>query len=306
MSRKHKKKLIRIIIAAVLLVTVALLPLDGEYKLFLYLIPYFVIGYDVLWGALRNIFHGQMFDEQFLMALATVGAYALKDYKEAVAVMLFYQVGELFQGIAVGKSRKSIASLMDIKPDTATVLRNGEEFKISPDGVQKGETLVVRPGEKIPLDGTVLTGNTTVNTAALTGESLPRDVAAGDKVVSGSVNLTGVITVRAESPYAESTVAKILDLVENSSAKKAKTENFITRFAKYYTPCVCIGAVLLALVPPLITGGEWKEWITRALTFLVVSCPCALVISVPLSFFGGIGGASRRGILVKGATYMEV
>ena len=306
MSRKHKKKLIRIIIAAVLLVTVALLPLDGEYKLFLYLIPYFVIGYDVMWGALRNIFHGQMFDEQFLMALATVGAYALKDYKEAVAVMLFYQVGELFQGIAVGKSRKSIASLMDIKPDTATVLRNGEELKISPDGVQKGETLVVRPGEKIPLDGTVLTGSTTVNTAALTGESLPRDVAAGDKVVSGSVNLTGVITVRAESPYAESTVAKILDLVENSSAKKAKTENFITRFAKYYTPCVCIGAVLLALVPPLITGGEWKEWITRALTFLVVSCPCALVISVPLSFFGGIGGASRRGILVKGANYMEV
>ena len=305
MSRKHKKKLIRIIIAAVLLVAVTLLPASNIIKLFLYLIPYLVIGWDVVLSAVRNIIHGQVFDEQFLMALATIGAFGTGEYKEAVAVMLFYQIGELFQGIAVGKSRKSIASLMDIRPDSAVVIRNGEEIKVSPEEVEKGETIIVRPGEKIPLDGVVLSGSTTVNTAALTGESLPRDVETGGKVVSGSVNLTGVITVKTESLYAESTVAKILDLVENSSAKKAKTENFITKFAKYYTPCVVISALLLAFVPPLITG-EWGKWIQRALIFLVVSCPCALVISVPLSFFGGIGGASKRGVLVKGANYIEV
>lgn len=305
MSRKHKKKLIRIIIAAVLLVAVTFLPASNIIKLFLYLIPYLVIGWDVVLSAVRNIIHGQVFDEQFLMALATIGAFGTGEYKEAVAVMLFYQIGELFQGIAVGKSRKSIASLMDIRPDSAVVIRNGEEIKVSPEEVEKGETIIVRPGEKIPLDGVVLSGSTTVNTAALTGESLPRDVETGGKVVSGSVNLTGVITVKTESLYAESTVAKILDLVENSSAKKAKTENFITKFAKYYTPCVVISALLLAFVPPLIMG-EWGKWIQRALIFLVVSCPCALVISVPLSFFGGIGGASKRGVLVKGANYIEV
>lgn len=305
MSRKHKKKLIRIIVASVLLVAVAILPFNNFIKLFLYLIPYLVIGWDVVWAAIRNIIHGQVFDEQFLMALATIGAFGTGEYKEAVAVMLFYQIGELFQGIAVGKSRKSIASLMDIRPDSAVVIRNGEEIKVSPEEVEKGETIIVRPGEKIPLDGTVLSGSTTVNTAALTGESLPRDVETGGKVVSGSVNLTGVITVKTESLYAESTVAKILDLVENSSAKKAKTENFITKFAKYYTPCVVISALLLAFVPPLIVG-EWGKWIQRALIFLVVSCPCALVISVPLSFFGGIGGASKRGVLIKGANYIEV
>lgn len=304
MSRKQKKKLIRIIVAAVLLVIISFLPFNNITMLFLYIIPYLTVGWDVVFSAVRNIIHGQLFDEQFLMALATVGAFGSGEYREAVAVMLFYQIGELFQGIAVGKSRKSIASLMNIRPDSAVVIRDGKEIKVSPEEVQKGETVIVRPGEKIPLDGTVLTGNTTVNTAALTGESLPRDIETGEKVISGSVNLTGVITVKTESLYAESTVAKILDLVENSSAKKAKTENFITRFAKYYTPCVVAAALVLAFVPPLISGN-FGEWIQRALIFLVVSCPCALVISVPLSFFGGIGGASKRGILVKGSNYME-
>lgn len=305
MSRKQKKKLIRIIVAAVLLVVISFLSFDNIIMLFLYIVPYLVVGWDVVFSAVRNIIHGQLFDEQFLMALATIGAFGSGEYREAVAVMLFYQIGELFQGIAVGKSRKSIASLMDIRPDSAVVIRDGAEIKVSPEEVQKGETIIVRPGEKIPLDGTVLTGSTTVNTAALTGESLPRDIEAGGKVISGSVNLTGVITVKTESLYAESTVAKILDLVENSSAKKAKTENFITRFAKYYTPCVVAAALALAFIPPLIVGN-FGEWIQRALIFLVVSCPCALVISVPLSFFGGIGGASRKGILVKGSNYMEV
>lgn len=304
MTRKQKKKLIRIIVAAVLLVTVSFLRFDNIIMLLLYIIPYLVVGWDVVFSALRNIAHGQVFDEQFLMALATVGAFGTGEYREAVAVMLFYQIGELFQGIAVGKSRKSIASLMDIRPDSAVVIRDGTEIKVSPEEVQKGETIIVRPGEKIPLDGTVLTGSTTVNTAALTGESLPHDITEGSKVISGSVNLTGVITVKTESLYSESTVAKILDLVENSSAKKAKTENFITRFAKYYTPCVVAAALALAFIPPLIVGN-FGEWIQRALIFLVVSCPCALVISVPLSFFGGIGGASKRGILVKGSNYME-
>ena len=306
MSRKHKKRLARIIIAAVTLAVIAILPIPDKIKAVLFLLPYLIVGWDVLWSAVRNIVHGQVFDENFLMSLATVGAYALGDYVEAAAVMLFYQVGELFQSIAVGKSRKSIAALMDIRPDSATVLRNGEELKVSPEEVQKGETVIVRAGEKIPLDGIVLEGETSVNTAALTGESLPRDIRTGDRVVSGSVNLSGVITVKTESLYRDSTVAKILDLVENSSAKKAKTENFITRFARYYTPCVVAAAVLLAVLPPLISGGGWTDWLQRALIFLVVSCPCALVISVPLSFFGGIGGASRRGILIKGANYTEV
>ncbi|MGN0451421.1 MAG: heavy metal translocating P-type ATPase [Acutalibacteraceae bacterium] len=306
MSRKHKKRLARIIIAAVTLAVIAILPIEDKIKAVLFLFPYLIVGWDVLWSAVKNIVHGQVFDENFLMSLATVGAYALGDYVEAAAVMLFYQVGELFQSIAVGKSRKSIAALMDIRPDSATVLRNGEELKVSPEEVQKGETVIVRAGEKIPLDGIVLEGETSVNTAALTGESLPRDVSAGDRVVSGAVNLSGVITVKTESVYRDSTVAKILDLVENSSAKKAKTENFITRFARYYTPCVVTAAVLLAVLPPLISGGGWTDWLQRALIFLVVSCPCALVISVPLSFFGGIGGASKRGILIKGANYTEV
>ena len=306
MSRKHKKRLARIIIAAAALAVIVLLPVNDMIKAVLFLLPYLIVGWDVLWSAARNIAHGQVFDENFLMSLATVGAYALGDYVEAAAVMLFYQIGELFQSIAVGKSRKSIAALMDIRPDSAVVLRNGEEIKVSPEEVQKGETVIVRAGEKIPLDGIVLEGETSVNTAALTGESLPRDIQAGDRVVSGSVNLSGVITVKTESVYSDSTVAKILDLVENSSAKKAKTENFITRFAKYYTPCVVASAVLLAVLPPLMSGGGWAEWLQRALIFLVVSCPCALVISVPLSFFGGIGGASKRGILIKGANYTEV
>lgn len=306
MSRKHKKRLARIIIAAAALAVIVLLPVNEKIKALLYLLPYFIVGWDVLWSAVRNIAHGQVFDENFLMSLATVGAFALGDCLEAVAVMLFYQVGELFQGIAVGKSRKSIAALMDIRPDSAVVLRDGKEITVSPEEVQKGETVIVRAGEKIPLDGIVLEGESSVNTAALTGESLPRDIKAGDRVVSGSVNLSGVITLKTESIYRDSTVAKILDLVENSSSKKAKTENFITRFAKYYTPLVVAAAVILAILPPLVSGGGWAQWLQRALIFLVVSCPCALVISVPLSFFGGIGGASRRGILIKGANYTEV
>lgn len=306
MSRKHKKRLARIIIAAAALVVISFLPVEDKIKSVLFLFPYLVVGWDVLWSAVRNIARGQVFDENFLMSLATVGAYALGDYIEASAVMLFYQIGELFQSIAVGKSRKSIAALMDIRPDSATVLRGGEEIAVSPEEVGKGETIIVKAGEKIPLDGIILEGETSVNTAALTGESLPRDLSAGDRVVSGSVNLSGVITVKTESIYLDSTVAKILDLVQNSSAKKAKTENFITRFAKYYTPCVVAAAVILAVLPPLISGGGWSQWFQRALIFLVVSCPCALVISVPLSFFGGIGGASKRGILIKGANYTEV
>ena len=305
MSRKHKKRLARILIAALLLAIIIILPINEKIKTVLYLLPYFIVGWDVLWKAVRNIAHGQVFDENFLMSLATVGAFILGDYIEATAVMLFYQIGELFQSIAVGKSRKSIAALMDIRPDSATVLRDGKEITLSPEEVQKGERVLVRAGEKIPLDGIVLEGNTTVNTAALTGESLPRDISAGDRVVSGSVNLSGVITVKTESLYRDSTVAKILDLVENSTAKKAKTENFITRFARLYTPLVVAAAVLLAVLPPLISGGGWADWLQRALIFLVVSCPCALVISVPLSFFGGIGGASKRGILIKGANYIE-
>ena len=305
MSRKQKRTLARILIAAVLAAGAWLAPLDGVWKLAAFAVPYLVIGYDVLWGSLRNILHGQVFDEMFLMSVATLGAFAIGEYPEAAAVMLFYQVGELFQGIAVGKSRRSIAALMDIRPDHAVVLRGKEEVTLPPDEVQLGEILMIRPGDRVPLDGEIIEGSTTVNTSALTGESLPVDKSAGDKVVSGSVNLTGVVRVRVESIYAESTVARILELVERAAEKKARAENFITRFAKYYTPCVVIGAVLLALLPPLLNLGEWNIWIERALIFLVISCPCALVISIPLSFFAGIGGASNAGVLVKGSNYLE-
>lgn len=305
MSKKQKRILIRILIAAALTAGAWLAPLDGAWKAAAFAAPYLVIGYDVLWGSLRNILHGQVFDEMFLMSVATLGAFAIGEYPEAAAVMLFYQIGELFQSVAVGKSRRSIAALMDIRPDHAVVLRDGAEVTLPPDEVQLGETLLVRPGDRVPLDGEILEGRTTLNTAALTGESLPVDKSAGDKVVSGSVNLSGVIRVRVESVYAESTVARILELVESASEKKARAEKFITRFAKYYTPCVVFGALLLALLPPLAGLGEWNVWIERALIFLVISCPCALVISVPLTFFGGIGGASREGILIKGANDLE-
>lgn len=270
-----------------------------------YIVSYAVIGWDVLWRAVRNICHGQVFDENFLMTLATVGAFLTGEYREAVAVMLFYQVGELFQSYAVGKSRKSIASLMDIRPDSANVEREGQLVEVDPEEVAVGDVIVVKPGERIPIDGVVLEGESSIDTAALTGESCPRDVVPGDDVVSGCVNRTGLLRVRTTKAFGESTVARILEMVENSSAKKAKAENFITRFARWYTPSVVIAAVLLAILPPLAMGGNWQEWLHRALIFLVISCPCALVISVPLSFFGGIGGASRQGILVKGANYLE-
>lgn len=305
MSRKQKKILIRIALSAILCLVAWALPVSGLWRLIVFAVPYLVIGYDVLWSAIRNILHGQIFDEKFLMTIATVGAFAIGDYPEAAAVMIFYQVGELFQSLAVGKSRKSIAALMDIRPDYAVVLRGEEKEKVSPEEVQLGETILVRPGEKIPLDGEIIDGSTTVNTAALTGESLPVDCSVGDRVISGSINLSGVIQVRTTSVYAESTVAKILELVENASEKKARVENFITRFAQWYTPCVVVSAVLLALVPPLFFAQAWSVWINRALIFLVVSCPCALVVSVPLSFFGGIGGASRAGVLIKGSNYLE-
>lgn len=313
LTKKQKKTLIRIIIAfAILVVDVAvtkLLNIEGVLKLVLFLIPYVIVGYDVLRTAAINIVHGQVFDEKFLMTVATLGAVLTGEYPEATAVMLFYQVGELFQSIAVGRSRKSIAKLMDIRPDYAVVLRDGEELTVSPDNVEVGEIIVVKPGEKIPLDGNIVEGATSVNTAALTGESMPVDKACGDMVISGSVNLTGVIKVKTTSNYGMSTVSKILELVENASEKKAKVEGFITRFARWYTPAVVIGALALAILPPLFTGitdgATWILWVKRALVFLVVSCPCALVVSVPLSFFGGIGGASKEGILIKGANSLE-
>ena len=271
----------------------------------LYLIPYGIIGWDVLWRAIRNIKNGQVFDENFLMSVATVGAFGCGEYPEAVAVMLFYQVGELFQSVAVDRSRKSISALMDIRPDYANMERNGELVQVDPEEVSVGDVIVVKAGERVPLDGTVLEGTSSLDTAALTGESLPRDVQAGDEVVSGCVNLTGVLHVKVNKPFGESTVAKILDLVENSSSKKAKAENFITKFARYYTPAVVFAALALAALPPLLGLGPWLMWVQRALNFLVVSCPCALVISIPLSFFGGIGGASKQGILVKGGNYLE-
>ncbi len=309
MTRKQKTMLFRIIIGAVLLIAAVLVPYDGPWRFLLFLPAYFTVGWDVLWRAVRNIAHGQVFDENFLMALATVGAFCTGffgegEYPEAVFVMLFYQVGELFQGYAVGKSRRSISSLMDLRPDYANLETGGEVEEVDPEDVSVGDIIVVKPGEKIPLDGTVIEGSSSLNTAALTGESMPRSVDVGESVPSGCVNLSGVLRVRVEKEFGESTVAKILDLVENASSKKARAENFITRFARYYTPAVVIGAVLLAVIPPLFMGG-WGAWIQRALTFLVVSCPCALVISVPLSFFGGIGGASRQGILIKGGNYME-
>lgn len=305
MTRKQKKTLIRILAAAALLAAAMLLPLEGLPRLAVFLVPYAVIGWDVLWRAVRNIAHGQVFDENFLMAIATIGAFCTGEYPEGAAVMLFYQVGELFQSYAVGRSRKSIASLMDIRPDYANIERGGELVRIDPSEAAAGDIIVVKPGERIPLDGVVLEGISAVDTAALTGEALPRDVSPGEDVISGCVNQTGLLRVQVTKAFGESTVSKILDLVENSSSKKAKAENFITRFARWYTPAVVVAAALLALLPPLFAGG-WMEWLHRALIFLVISCPCALVISVPLSFFGGIGGASKCGVLVKGGSYLEV
>ncbi|HJB69636.1 MAG TPA: cadmium-translocating P-type ATPase [Candidatus Flavonifractor avistercoris] len=307
MSKKQKRMLIRVIVSAVLFVACMLLPLTGWVRLLVFLAPYGVIGWDVLWRAVRNIAHGQVFDENFLMALATVGALAIGEYPEAVFVMLFYQVGELFQSYAVDQSRKSITALMDIRPDYANMEGpDGQLEQVDPEDVAVGDTIVIKAGERIPLDGVVLEGSSTVDTAALTGESLPRQVESGDDVISGCVNLSGLLKVRVTKAFEESTVAKILDLVENSASKKAKAENFITKFARYYTPIVVLAAVALAFLPPLLTSIQWVDSIQRALNFLVVSCPCALVISVPLSFFGGIGGASKDGILVKGGNYLEV
>ena len=305
MDRGQKRTLARILISAALLILAALLPLEGPLRLAAFLVPYAVIGYDVLWEALEGIAHGQVFDENFLMALATVGAIGTGEYPEAVFVMLFYQVGELFQSYAVGKSRQSIAALMDIRPDLANVERDGALAQVDPEEVAVGEVIVVRPGERIPLDGEVLEGTSAMDTAALTGESLPRTAGPGDEVISGCVNLSGVLRIRVSKVFGDSTVAKILDLVENASSKKARAEQFITRFARYYTPAVVLAAVVLAVLPPLLSPMDWRESLNRALTFLVISCPCALVISVPLSFFGGIGGASRQGILVKGGNYLE-
>ena len=314
MSKKQKKVLVRIIAALVLLAGVILLDklalLPQWAMIVLYLVPYFVIGYDILWKALKGIKNRQVFDENFLMAVATVGALCLQDFKEGVAVMLFYQIGELFQSVAVGKSRKNIAALMDIRPDYANLMVDGKLEQVDPDDVEVGTEIVVDPGEKVPIDGVIVEGNTTLNTGALTGESVPRDAKPGDDVISGCINMSGRITVRTTKPFGESTVSKILDLVENSAMKKSKSENFITKFARYYTPAVCYSALALAVLPPLIRllaghPAMWAEWITRALTFLVISCPCALVISIPLSFFGGIGCASKNGILVKGSNYLE-
>ena len=311
MTKKQKKTRTRIVTALVLFLALELAEhlapdvLPGLAWPVLYLIPYGIVGWDVLWRAVRNIKNGQVFDENFLMAVATVGAFGCGEYPEAVAVMLFYQVGELFQSVAVDRSRKSISALMDIRPDYANIERSGELVQVDPEEVSVGDVIVVKAGERVPLDGTVLEGTSSLDTAALTGESLPRDVQAGDEVISGCVNLTGVLHVKVNKPFGESTVAKILDLVENSSSKKAKAENFITKFARYYTPAVVFAALALAVLPPLLGMGPWLMWVQRALNFLVVSCPCALVISIPLSFFGGIGGASKQGILEKGGNYLE-
>ncbi|MEZ3506107.1 MAG: cadmium-translocating P-type ATPase [Lachnospiraceae bacterium] len=311
MTRKQKKVLIRIIVAALLTAGFCLLPVENIYiRLGLFLIPYLIIGYDILKKAVLGIVHGEVFDENFLMAAATVGAIALGEYVEGTAVMLFYQIGELFQSYAVGKSRKNITALMDIRPDYANVEQDGVLVQVDPEEVAAGTVIVVQPGEKVPIDGVVVEGTSTLNTSALTGESLPREVIQGDEVISGCVNLSGVLRMRTTKEFGESTVSKILDLVENSSMKKSRSENFITRFARYYTPAVCIGALVLALLPPVVNlmfghPAGWSQWVIRALTTLVISCPCALVISIPLSFFGGIGGASAKGILVKGSNYLE-
>ena len=310
MNKKQKKMLIRIIIAAVLIVVFSLLPAEGYLRFGLFMIPYLVIGYDILKKAFKGILNKQVFDENFLMAVATVGAILLGDYSEGVAVMLFYQIGELFQSYAVGKSRRNISELMDIRPDYANIEKDGTLEQVDPDEVEIGTIIVVQPGEKVPIDGVITEGTSTLNTSALTGESLPRDAKAGDEVISGCINMTGLLKIRTTKEFGESTVSKILELVENSSSRKSKSENFISKFAKYYTPAVCYGAIALALIPPivlLIMGkpAMWGDWIYRALTFLVISCPCALVISIPLSFFAGIGGASNQGILVKGSNYLE-
>ena len=311
MNKKQKKVLIRILVAAVLMIVFSQLPVEGYVRFLLFIIPYLVIGYDILKKAFKGILNRQVFDENFLMAVATVGAIVLGNYTEGVAVMLFYQIGELFQSYAVGKSRRNISELMDIRPDYANIERDGKLEKVDPDEVEIGSVIVVQPGEKIPIDGVVTEGKTTLNTSALTGESLPREVAPGDEVISGCINMTGVLKIRTTKEFGESTVSKILDLVENSSSKKSRSEHFISKFARYYTPAVCYGALALAVLPPLVRmfamglAPEWGNWIYRALTFLVISCPCALVISIPLSFFAGIGGASREGILVKGSNYLE-
>lgn len=305
MSQKQKKILIRILISFILLISISFIPLNGKWNLLLNLIPFIIIGWDVIFKAVRNILHGQIFDENFLMSLATIGAFVTGEYKEGSAVMLFYQIGELFQSYAVGRSRKSISSLMDIRPDYANIEVNGKLIQKAPEEIMPGDIIIIKPGEKIPLDGIVINGNSIINTSALTGESVPREVSVGDDVISGCVNLNGLIYVKVTKEFENSTVSKILELVENSSEKKSRSENFITKFAKYYTPCVVIGAVLLAVIPPAITGEGWINWMHRALTFLVISCPCALVISVPLSFFGGIGCASKNGILIKGSNYIE-
>ena len=304
MTRKQKKTLWRILGAGVLFAILFAVPVQGPLRLGLYLIPYALVGWDVLWKALRNMKNGQVFDENFLMSVATIGAMAVGEYPEGVAVMLFYQVGELFQSVAVSRSRRSIAQLMDIRPDCAYVEREGEIVETDPEEVAVGEIIVIKPGERVPLDGLVREGSSALDTAALTGESLPRDVGPEEEVISGCVNLSGVLRVEVSKPYGQSTVARILDLVENSSEKKAKAEHFITKFARYYTPVVVFAALALAVIPSLL-DGQWGVWVPRALNFLVVSCPCALVISIPLSFFGGIGGASRQGILVKGSNYLE-
>ncbi len=304
MTKKQKKMLFRILASAVLFVIALLIPAEGWLKLVIFLVPYLLVGYKVLIKAGKNILNGQVFDENFLMCVATIGAFVLGEYLEGVAVMLFYQVGELFEDYSVGRSRRSIADLMDIRPEVARVERDGNEVEVDPEEVQIGETIVLRPGDRVPLDGTVLSGRSSIDTAALTGESVPRTVREGDSVISGCINQSGVLKVRVDKAFGESTVSRILELVENSGDRKAQAEKFITRFARWYTPAVCISALLLAVIPSLITGN-WSDWVGRALMFLVVSCPCALVISIPLSFFGGIGGASKQGILIKGGNFLE-
>ena len=317
MSRKQKKMLIRILTAAVMLIALSVIPVKGLARFVLYMIPYLVIGYDILWKAVNGVKNRQVFDESFLMAVATVGAVALAvyeksgDYTEAIAVMLFYQIGELFQSYAVGKSRRNISELMDIRPDYANIEKDGKLERVDPDEVGIGTVIVVQPGEKVPIDGVIVEGTSTLNTSALTGESLPRDAKAGDEIISGCINMTGLLKVRTTKEFGESTVSKILDLVENASSRKSRSEEFISKFARIYTPAVCYGALALAFLPPVVRmaalglSPDWETWIYRALTFLVISCPCALVISIPLSFFAGIGGASKAGILVKGSNYLE-
>ena len=311
MNKKQKKMLIRIIVACVLIVVLSFFPVEGYLEFALYMIPYVVIGYDIIKKAFKGIRNKQVFDENFLMAVATIGAILLKDYKEGTAVMLFYQIGELFQSYAVGKSRRNISELMDIRPDYANMEIDGKLEKVDPDEVEIGSVIIVQPGEKVPIDGVILKGSTTLNTSALTGESLPRNAGPGDEIISGCINMTGVLKIKTTKEFGESTVSKILELVENSSSRKSRSENFISKFARYYTPAVCYGALALAILPPLTNlvilhnPAMWGQWIYRALTFLVISCPCALVISIPLSFFAGIGGASNAGVLVKGSNYLE-